>query len=53
MKSGGAGTVAQNQFIANHQPYHSDRITRVCPSDSDQVKWATFEVPNKGCGGRM
>ena len=18
-----------------------------------QVKWATFEVPNKGCGGRM
>ena len=29
MNPGGAGTVAQNQFIANHQPYHSDRITRV------------------------
>ena len=22
-------------------------------AELDQVKWATFEVPNKGCGGRM
>ena len=22
-------------------------------AELDQVKWVTFEVPNKGCGGRM
>ena len=30
----GTRTGAQNQFIANRQPYHSDRITRVSPSIS-------------------
>ena len=40
MKPGGAGTGAQNQFIANRQPYHSDRITRVSPSDSPETNKA-------------